>query len=144
MTTPRDLGRLAKYVKAHRMQTYSSRKAAADAVGISKDTWQRVEEGQEVRESTYAKIAKALGWDADSCIAIAEGGEPILTDGTGAGTPAAATPAPPLLDPNALKRAAFEAARAKLPASTPIGDIDAFSDELVEVLRRAGVVENGS
>ena len=58
----RDPGRLAKHVKAHRMELFTSRKAAADSAGVSKDTWQRVEEGLEVRETTYVKIDKALGW----------------------------------------------------------------------------------
>ncbi|MGW5616200.1 hypothetical protein [Streptomyces sp. NPDC003877] len=133
----RDLDRLAKYVKAHRMELFTSRKAAADTAGISKDTWQRVEEGAYVREVTYAKIDRALGWATGSCIAIAEGGEPALIDQAAGRTPTA--PAQRPLTAEELRRAAFEAARAKLP-NAPIGDIDAFGDELVEVLRRAGVV----
>lgn len=135
----RDLDRLAKYVKAHRLELYPSRLAAARAAGISKDTWQRVEDGLEVRESTYAKMDRVLGWATGSCVAIAEGGEPLLIDGADIGTPAAvAAPAPPLT-PEAVKRAAFEAARAKLPGA-PIGEIDAFSEELVKVLRRSGAI----
>lgn len=134
MATP-DLDRLAKYVKAHRMELFPSRKAAADAAGISKDTWQKVEEGETVRESTYAKIDRTLGWATGSCASITEGSEPILVAASGGTTPAPAEP----LSADAVRRAAFEAARAKLP-NAPIGDIDAFSDELVEVLRKAGAV----
>lgn len=137
----RDLARLARHVKAHRLELYPSRLAAAQAAGVSKDTWQKVEEGQDVRESTYAKIDKALGWVTGSCIAIAEGREPVLADANGrspSGTPAAKP-----LSPDAVRQAAFEAARAKLP-NAPIGDIDAFSDELVEILRRAGSVVDGT
>lgn len=137
----RDLDRLAKHVKAHRLELFTSRKAAADTVGISKDTWQRVEEGQEVRESTYAKIDKALGWAVGSCAAIAEGGNPVFVDHSGGAGDAASER--PKLTADAVRRAAFEAARAKMP-SAPIGDIDAFSDELVEVLRRAGEIEDAS
>lgn len=136
----RDLDRLAFRVKAHRLELYPSRLAAAQTAGISKDTWLRVEEGKEVRESTYAKIDKALGWAIGSCIAIADGGEPVLVD-TQREAPAAAAPAP--LSADALRQAAFDAARAKMP-SAPIGEIDAFSDELVEVLRRAGAVRDGN
>lgn len=132
----RDLGRLAKHVKAHRLELYVSRLAAARAAGISKDTWQRVEEADEVRESTYAKVDKALGWAIGSCLAIAEGGAPVLADDRGAD--AGAERLSPI-DPDVVRRAAFEAARSKLPLA-PIGDIDAFSDELVEVLRRLGEV----
>jgi DNA-binding XRE family transcriptional regulator len=132
----RDLDRLAARVKAHRLELFPSRKAAADTAGISKDTWQRVEEGQEVRENTYAKIDRVLGWAIGSCIAITEGGEPTLVDAD-----ADSSAAVPLerLSAEAVRQAAWEAARAKLPGA-PIGDIDAFSDELVEVLRRAGQV----
>ncbi|MGW4043043.1 hypothetical protein [Streptomyces sp. NPDC004721] len=132
--TTRDLGRLGDHVKAHRVQLYSSRLKAAQAVGISKDTWQRVEDGLTVQEVTWAKVERALGWAAGSCAVVAEGGEPVLVDRAD-GTAAAG--ARRQLSEEAVRRAAFEAARAKLP-SAPIGDIDAFSDELVEVLRRSG------
>ncbi|MGQ5576697.1 hypothetical protein [Streptomyces sp. ECR3.8] len=135
----RDLDRLAKSVKAHRMQQFPSRDAAAETAGITRNTWKRVEEGLEVRESTYAKIDKALGWSIGSCITITEGGNPVLVDDSPAGT--APAPVTPMTEDEA-RRAVFEAARAKMPASTPIGDIDAFSDELVEILRRAGVVRD--
>lgn len=134
----RDLDRLAKYAKAHRMELYPSRLAAASAAGISKDTWRRVEEGQEVRESTYAKIDKALGWAINSCILITEGHEPVL-----AGEPEVATQPRGAMSADAVRQGALEAARRTLP-SVPIGDLDAFSDELVEILRRVGEVENGT
>src|SRR5690349_18695071 len=89
----RDLDRLAKYVKARRMDLYASRKAAADSVGISKDTWQRVEEGQATRDSTYRKIDRALQWASGSCLAIGEGGEPVVADYSEDGT--AVTVRPP-------------------------------------------------
>lgn len=139
--TTRDLERLAKYVKAHRLETFTSRKAAADAAGISKDTWRRVEEGLEVREGTYAKIERALGWAAGGCIAIAEGGEPALVDQADGAAPVVGSSGPGSISAEALRRAAFEAARSKLPGA-PIGEIDAFSDELVEILRRAGQVQD--
>lgn len=132
----RDLGRLAKSVKAHRMQQYPSRDAAAEAAGVARNTWKRVEEGLGVRESTYARIDKALGWSIGSCAAIAAGGNPVLVDdGPADGT----APAKPISEAEA-RRLVFDAARAKMPASTPIGNLDAFSDEIVEIMRRAGAV----
>lgn len=139
----RDLGRLAKHVKAHRLELYPSRLAAAQAAGISKDTWQKVEEGHEVRESTYAKVDKALGWATGSCVAITEGLNPILAGNSAGELSEHRTEFPAPLDADAVRRAAFEAARSKLPTA-PIGDIDAFSDELVEILRRTGSVADGS
>lgn len=135
----RDPARLAKRVKAHRMELYPSRLEAAKAAGISKDTWRRVEEGMAVQEAKLAKVDRALGWTVGSCVAIAEGGEPVLADRRD-GQDDPASPAAPL-GADDLRRAAFEAARAKLPTAS-IGDLDAFSDELVEVLRRAGAVKD--
>ncbi|MFE0800138.1 hypothetical protein [Streptomyces sp. NPDC058812] len=141
-TTPRDLDRLAQTVKRHRMQQYPSRDAAAEAADMTRNTWKRVEEGKNVYESTYIKVEKALGWVVGSCIAIAEGGAPALAaeaNGPSAGPSAPAA----LLTEEEARRAVFEAARAQMPASTPIGALDGFSDELVEILRRAGVVKDG-
>ncbi|GGQ83357.1 helix-turn-helix domain-containing protein [Streptomyces flaveolus] len=136
-TTPPGLDRLAQTVKRHRMQQYSSRDAAAEAAGITRNTWKRVEEGAEVRESTYAKIDKALGWAIGSCVAVKEGGSPVL-----AADDIAANESPAVrLTEEEAQQAAFEAARAKLPASTPIGDINAFSVEFVEILRRLGQIQ---
>ncbi|MBC2903210.1 helix-turn-helix domain-containing protein [Streptomyces cupreus] len=132
----RDLGRLARRVKAHRLELFSSRLAAARAAGISKDTWQRVEEGEEVRESTYAKIDRVLGWAVGSCILIAAGGEPVLADEA----PAAAAVAPRLSEED-VREAAYKAAMAKLP-DAPIGAVQAFAEELVKVLRSTGAMED--
>lgn len=119
------------------MELFASRKAAADSVGISKDTWKKVEEGKPVIAMSYAKIDRAFGWATGSCIAVADGGEPVLVDDSGEPGPRPAAPAP--LDVESIRRAAFEAARTKLPLA-PIGEIDAFTDELVEVLRRIGEI----
>ena len=134
----RDLGRLASRVKAHRLELYPSRLAAARAAGISKDTWQRVEDGEEVREKSYAMIDRVLGWATGSCILITAGGEPVLGDSAADDTvsaPAAAEPG----KAEVVRRAAFEAARTALPGVS-IGDIDAFSDDLVEMLKKMGFV----
>ncbi|MFJ9037406.1 hypothetical protein ACIRF8_12565 [Streptomyces sp. NPDC102406] len=119
------------------MELYPSRLAAAAAAGISKDTWRRVEEGLEVQEAKLAKVDKALGWTVGSCVTVAEGGEPLLADRRDVVAPSTAP-----LDADELRRAAFEAARVTMPMAS-IGDLDAFSDQLVEVLRRAGSVKGG-
>ncbi|MFF8997079.1 hypothetical protein ACF1GW_30905 [Streptomyces achromogenes] len=135
----RDLDRLAKHVKAHRLELYPSRLAAARAAGISKDTWQRVEEGEEVRESTYAKVDRALGWVTGSCVAIADGGEPaFIGESTTSSSGADAK-----LTPEEAHKLAWDAARETLPTA-PIGELDAFVEGLVERLRRAGIVTDGS
>lgn len=139
--TTRDLDRLAKHVKAHRLELYPSRLAAAQAAGISKDTWKRVEEGEpDVREKSYAQIEFALGWATGSCLIVAEGGEPVFVDRADRNPAAARSAAAMTADE--VRRAAFEAARAKMPTA-PIGEIDAFADELVDILRRTGQVTDG-
>lgn len=132
----RDLDRLAKRVKAHRLELFPSRLAAARAAGISKDTWQRVEDGEEVRESTYAKIDKVLGWAVGSCILITTGGEPVLAAESSASAAAA-----PRLSEEDVREAAYKAAMAKLP-DAPIGAVREFADELVKVLRGTGGVKD--
>lgn len=134
----RDLDRLARQVKAHRLETYPSRLAAANAAGISKDTWRRVEEAEEVRDATYIKVDRALGWATGSCILIAEGGGPVL--GGPAGEVSAA---PEPLSVEKIRDAAFAAATRKLPAAA-IGDVQAFVDELVKALRRTDGPEEGA
>ncbi|MEV7867517.1 helix-turn-helix transcriptional regulator [Streptomyces sp. NPDC088124] len=119
----RELGRLASRVKNRRLELYPSRLAAAGAVGISKDTWRRVEQGMDVRESTYVKIDQALGWAPGSCVAVADGGEPVLGHAR--------------LSSETVREATFAAARRTMP-NVAIGDLDAFSEELVEVLRKGG------
>lgn len=136
MATP-DLDRLAKRVKMHRLEQYSSRDAAAAAAGVSRNTWKRVEEGQEVYESTYVKVDKALGWATGSCVAIAGGGEPAF-----AGDTTTSSTSPTLTEDQA-RQMAWDTARATLPAA-PIGELDTFVNELVEKLRSVGIVTDGT
>lgn len=119
------------------MELFTSRQAAANAAGISKDTWRRVEEGLEVQDTKLGQISRALGWTVESGIAVAEGSEPTLAGERA--TTVAERPSPMPADD--VRRYVFEAARAKLPLA-PIGDLDAFSEELVEVFRRAGMVKS--
>ena len=106
---------------------------------MSKDTWQRVEEGRSVRESTYVRVDKALGWAPGSCVLVGEGGEPVL-----AGTPPepAGTAADERPTEEAARVAAYEAMRAALPR-TPIAEVDEFVEEFVKALHRTGGVRGG-
>jgi DNA-binding XRE family transcriptional regulator len=133
----RDLDRLARHVKAHRLEQYSSRDAAAAAAGVTRNTWKRVEEGLDVRESTYARIEKALGWSTGSCLLIAEGGEPAFFAADA--TMSSAGGASRMLTSEQARQMAWDTARATLPTA-PIGELDTFVNELVENLRRAGIV----
>ncbi|GKQ39508.1 hypothetical protein [Streptomyces sp. A012304] len=133
----RDLDRLAKRVKAHRHEQYSSRDAAAAAAGVTRNTWKRVEEGLEVRELTYAKVDRALGWVTGSCVLIAEGGEPFLAAELFPDAPIAPEPSE-----EEVRKTAYEAARAAMPR-TPIGEVDDFVDRFVKALRRVDQLRDG-
>lgn len=123
------------------MQRYSARKDAAEAGGITKDTWQRIEEGQPAREKSYLGVERALGWAIGSCIAITEGGEPVLVAAADGASPAL-TPTPTgRLSEEVVRKAAYEAVRSTMP-SAPISEADAFVNELVDVLRRVGEVDD--
>ncbi|WP_225811259.1 helix-turn-helix domain-containing protein [Streptomyces spinosus] len=135
----RDLDRLARHVKAHRLEQYSSRDAAAAAAGVTRNTWKRVEEGETVRESTYTKIDRALGWASGSCLVIADGGEPVFA---GEATTSSTLPSAVLSEEQA-RQMAWDTAKATLPTAQ-VGELDTFVNELVEKLRRAGIVTDSS
>ena len=71
-----DYARLAKLARARRLELGLAITAVAEAAGISKDTYRRIEEGRDVRDISYARIEPALRWASGSCRAVLEGGEP--------------------------------------------------------------------
>lgn len=135
----RDLDRLAKYVKARRVELFPSRRAAATTAGVAKDTWQRVEKGAQVREVSYAKIDQALKWAVGSCLAIADGGEPVSveyfeTDGD----VTMASTLPTVWSEefeDVVRQALADSAMATTP-DLPIGKIRELTDQFVEALRK--------
>ncbi|MFJ2113019.1 MULTISPECIES: hypothetical protein [unclassified Streptomyces] len=132
--TPRNLERLAKKVRTRRLELHPSRLAAAAAAGISKDTWRRVEEGEVVREVTYAKIDGALQWAPGSCIAITEGDEPVPVERI---DDSALTQMPPAMLPEEVR----EAVQASVMITTPgltVREMHALSDQVVKELQRRG------
>lgn len=144
MSTPRDLERLAKAVKARRLEMHPSRLAAAKAAGVSKDTWQRVEEAREVREVSYAKVDAALGWASGSCIAVAEGGEPVPVEYVeGGGGTAMVSQVPATWLEGELQEAIQSSAMMTTPNLT-VREIRNLSDQVVEELRKRGILPSGS
>ncbi|MER6778447.1 MULTISPECIES: helix-turn-helix transcriptional regulator [unclassified Streptomyces] len=77
----RDHDRLATQVRDRRLQLGLSRAGLAERAGISKGTCLRVEEGQPIRDTSYAKIDAALEWAPGSCAAIRAGGDPTPATG---------------------------------------------------------------
>lgn len=144
MSTPRDLARLAKAVKTRRVELHPSRLAAAQAAGVSKDTWQRVEEGLSVRDVSYAKMDPALRWVTGSCALIAEGGEPVLADyreDSAGGY--MVSKVPPSLLPEDVRRVVTDSAMATA-ANLTVREIHDLSDRVVEELRKRGILPDES
>ncbi|HKR49533.1 MAG TPA: helix-turn-helix transcriptional regulator [Pseudonocardiaceae bacterium] len=75
-TPTRDYLRLAKLARARRLELGLAITAVAEAAGISKDTYRRIEEGREVRDISYARIEPALHWALGSCRAVLEDRKP--------------------------------------------------------------------
>ena len=137
----RDLARLGARVKAHRVQKYTAYKKAAEAGGITKDTWKNIEDGKPARDGSYLGVERALNWAVGSCVVVAEGGEPVLVEAAD-GTVSALTPTP-TGRPSAevARKVAYETVRSAMP-STPISVADAFVAELVDALQKAGEVDD--
>lgn len=144
MSAPRDLDRLAKAVKARRLELHPSRLAAAKAAGVSKDTWQRVEEGMPVRDVSYAKMDPALGWVVGSCMLIAEGGDPVrATYHESDGEAFMRTELPPSFLPDDVRKVVTDAVMATRSNLT-VSEVHDLSDRVVEELRKRGILPNVS
>jgi hypothetical protein len=139
-----DLGRLAKAVKARRLEQFPSRVAAAHAAGVSKDTWKRVEEGESVRDVSYAKVDAALGWATGTCIHIAEGGEPVpVSYHKAQGGTYMTTRVPDSLVPEDVRDIIKDSAMATTPNLT-VREIRELQDRVVEELRKRGLLPEAS
>ncbi|MFZ3473162.1 helix-turn-helix domain-containing protein [Streptomyces sp. 4.24] len=84
----RDLERLATAVRKRRTELGLGIEPAAKLAGISKDTWKRVEpragaHAQEVRDTSYAAIDRALQWAPGSCFDVLAGRGPTLSEPAG-------------------------------------------------------------
>lgn len=133
----RDLDRLARVAKARRLELGLARNKAAAELGISKDTWKRLEQGQPIREINYTKIDGALHWAAGSCVAVTEGGEPIAIEAHSEDTIIATVPVEGL--EGEVQEAVAMATIATAPDLTA-REIKALSDEIVEELRKRGIL----
>lgn len=133
MTTPLD--RLAQRVKERRLELGIARDKGARGVGMSKDTWKRVEEGAPVRDLSYARLEQALQWAAGSCAAILDGKEPITVEEAAGGVIATI--------PDALESEVREAVTLATVATTSSltgNEIRALSEEVMKELRKRGVL----
>jgi hypothetical protein len=133
----RDLGRLGKAVRARRVKLFSSRLKAAMAAGMSKDTWQRVEDGEAVQPGTYAKMEPALKWAFGSCEAITEGGDPLPVEYVESGGDVTMVSKPPVLSNSVLRGVVTISAMATTPDAT-VRSVQDLAERIAEELRKQG------
>ena len=78
--TPEALQRLGTLVASRRAELRLERRPAARLANISNTTWQKVENGESVRDVTYAAIESVLRWEHGSCATVLAGGEPKIAE----------------------------------------------------------------
>jgi transcriptional regulator with XRE-family HTH domain len=133
-----DLDRLADAVKNRRIQLNLSIRRAAEAAGVSKDTWMRVESGGGVRHMTYDKIEAVLGWTVGGCRKIMDGQEPVLLD-LDVDADARFTAVPPEM----LEAEVGTAVQGALIATTDdltAAQIRQINERVIELLRARGIL----
>jgi hypothetical protein len=134
----RDLGRLGKAVKARRSKLFTARLKAAKAAGMSKDTWQRVEDGETVQPGTYTKMEPALRWAFGSCEAIAEGGEPLPVEYVESGGDVTMVSKPVVASAGDVRNVVTISAMATMPEAT-MRSVQEQAERIVEELKKLGL-----
>lgn len=113
----------------------------AQAGGLSNRTWQRVEKGLPIRETNYVKIDGLLGWAPNSCLAILEGGDPVLVsdmkDERAAGVQKSPVPQE-VIDEEA--RGVVQLALIATAKGTTAEEIRDMSERVVRDLRERGLI----
>ena len=75
---PEDWQRLADHVRTARQDAgFPTRRALAEATGVTERTLGKLENGERVSADTLATVARAVGWPPDGPRRILAGGEPV-------------------------------------------------------------------
>lgn len=135
MASP-DLARLAQHVKGARLgQTPPlARRRAAELAGMSKDTWQRIEEAKPVQPTSYAKVDPVLGWAPGSCAGILEGREPVPSK-RATSAPGVDISQPPVGDPGDKAREVIQLAMIATASGLTAEEIRDLSERAVNALK---------
>ena len=75
VTTP-DPARLARIARDRRNELGLTQRQAADAAGVSDQTWLTLENGRTVSRRTLAGVDEAMQWEPGSARAVLMGGDP--------------------------------------------------------------------
>jgi transcriptional regulator with XRE-family HTH domain len=134
-----DPARLAKHVKDRRLALGIPRKKAAELAGMSKDTWQRIEEGDSVRLMSISKVDAVLGWASGSAVGTLEGREPITTKASG-DAPGAEISERPTADLEGRARDVIQLAMIATTSGLTAEEIRELSDRAVRDLKANGLI----
>ncbi|OKK06450.1 hypothetical protein AMK26_10560 [Streptomyces sp. CB03234] len=135
-TDPASRERLARLVRQRRISLGWHKAKAAEAAELTITTYMRVENGATVRDVTYAKIEKALGWAPGACQAVLEGAE----EAQEAGEIVAGVRIAEVADSReGVRKAVHNAIVATMP-EVPTGTMAKFSDAVFQELQRQGIV----
>lgn len=134
-----DPARLAKKVKDRRLELGIPRKKAAELAGMSKDTWQRVEEGDSVRLMSISKMDAVLGWASGSAVGILEGKEPIETRAS-EDAPGVDISQRPAVDVEGRARDVIQLAMIATTSGLTAEEIRELSDRAVRDLKASGLI----
>lgn len=131
------LQRLARLVISRRVELGWHKADAATTADLTITTYMRVEKGLSVRDVTYAKIERALGWAPGACIAILEGATEAQEAGEVVdGVRYAPTGASLDEDARQAVQDVFIATRPE----TPAGEMAQISKAIVEEFRKRGLI----
>ncbi|WBP89470.1 hypothetical protein [Kitasatospora cathayae] len=130
------LHRLAETVSRRRAELRLSRDACARQAKMSITTWRRVEEGQPVRDITYARVDEVMGWPLGTSARVIEDSDysPIASEVVKG---ARFSKAP--LSSEALRQAIQNATIATAPELTG-AQIQELQEKAIEELRRQGLL----
>ncbi|MFJ8883649.1 hypothetical protein ACIRJR_09565 [Streptomyces sp. NPDC102402] len=129
--------RLADLVIQRRIQLGWHKIDAANAAELTITTYARVEKGLPVRDVTYAKIERALGWAPGACDAVLQGANEAQLAGEVADGVRYA-PAPLGQDDDA--RQAVQDAYIATRPETPAGEMAEMTTAILVELRKRGII----
>ncbi|MGW1127497.1 hypothetical protein [Streptomyces sp. NPDC002526] len=134
------LQRLARLVAQRRVQLGWHKAEAAAASELTITTYMRIEKGMTVRDVTYAKLERALGWASGACQAILDGADSAQMAGEVIeGVRYAPVPAAEDVR-DGVRLAVQDAVMATMP-ETPAGQMSAFTEAVLTELRKRGIVD---
>ncbi|MGW0583583.1 hypothetical protein ACWD25_48515 [Streptomyces sp. NPDC002920] len=138
----RDYERLATLARRRRAQLgLALNDTNAKAGGLSNRTWQRVEKGQEIRETNYVKVDGLLKWAPGSCLRVLDGGEPVAVEDVE--DPAAGGVQKSAVPQDVIERKALDTVQLALIATakgTPAEEIREMSERVVRDLQERGLI----